>query len=142
VDDDDAAPSRRAKASTRGRKDKDECDFPDESSADAIDSKYYRLYEEKIDPFRVEELDRLALISRLNILERGLAHLTRFFLQDQWARHVLMLYIFLLHCFALAYVVNVLNPQLIDEVDVHMKTKWSKATLEFGMDREHPDVRW
>jgi len=40
---------------------------------DALDRKYLHLYEEKIDPFRLEELDRASVLARMNFLERGLA---------------------------------------------------------------------
>ena len=38
-------------------------------------------------------------------------------------------------------VCQVLNPQLISEVDAHLKAKWSKDTLTTDMESEHPDVR-
>ena len=109
------------------------------TDGDALDRKYMHLYEEKIDPFKLEELDRMNVLSRMNILERGLAYLTRFFLHDQWARHALMVYLFLVHGFALCYVLQVLNPQLIEEVDTVMKAKWSAQTLDMA---EHRDVRF
>lgn len=108
------------------------------TDGDALDRKYMHLYEEKIDPFKLEELDRMNVLSRMNFLERGLAYLTRFFLHDQWARHALMVYLFLVHGFALCYVLQVLNPQLIEEVDTVMKAKWSAQTLDMA---EHRDVR-
>lgn len=109
---------------------------------DALERKYMHLYEEKIDPFQLEELDRQHVLARMNVLERGLAYLTRFFLHDQWARHALMVYLFLVHGFALCYVLQVLNPQLIEEVDSHLKAKWSAETLNIDIIREHPDVRF
>lgn len=109
---------------------------------DPLDRKYMHLYEEKIDPFQLEELDRQNLLSHMNIFERGLAHATRFFLQDRWARHALLVYLVIVHCFALGYVLQVLNPQLTEEVNSHMKDKWSAQTLDYGHDREHPDVRY
>ena len=107
----------------------------------ALDKKYMHLYEEKIDPFKMEEGDRQHMLSKMNIFERGLAHVTRFFLQDQWARHALLVYLILVHFFALGYVIQVLNPQLIEEVDTHMKSKWSMKTMDMSLEREHPDVR-
>jgi hypothetical protein len=55
-----------------------------------------------------------------------------------------MVYLLLVHGFALCYVFQVLNPQLIEEVDSHLKAKWSAETLGMGMDvkREHPDSRF
>ena len=105
---------------------------------DDLERKYMHLYEEKIDPFKLEELDRQSLLSRMNVLERGLAYITRFFLNDQWARHALIVYLFLVHGFAICYVFQVLNPQLIEEVDNQMKAKWSAQTLDMV---EHLDAR-
>ena len=109
---------------------------------DTLERKYMHLYEQQIDPFKLEELDRQSVLSRMNIFERGLAYLTRFFLNDQWARHALIVYLFLVHGFALCYVFQVLNPQLIEEVDYNLKSKWSSETLNMNVEREHPDVRW
>ena len=117
-------------------------DAEDESykrvDGDDLERKYMHLYEEKIDPFKLEELDRQSLLSRMNVLERGLAYITRFFLNDQWARHALIVYLFLVHGFAICYVFQVLNPQLIEEVDNQMKAKWSAQTLDMV---EHLDAR-
>jgi hypothetical protein len=110
-------------------------------SADAIDSKYHRLYEEKLDPFKFEEMDRITVLSRYNFIERSLAYGVRQFFQDRWARHAIIVYLALVHFFAFAYVVKVLNPQLVDEVDAHLKLNWEKETMEQVMEREHPDVR-
>ena len=76
------------------------------------------------------------VLARMNVFERGLAYVTKFFLADQWARHALMVYLLLVHLFALGYVMQVLNPQLISEVDRHIKDKWLKQVLE----SEHPDI--
>jgi homeobox protein cut-like len=101
-----------------------------------LDEKYMSLYEAEISPFRVEELDRQQMLSRLNFFERGLAYVNRHILQDRWARHALLVYLALVHVLALIYISEVLNPQLIDEVDAHMKAKWSTETLSMP---EHPD---
>lgn len=111
-----------------------------EVDADALDMKYSRLHEEKVDPFRVtEELDRQGAMAKLNVFERALAYVSRFLLQDQWTRHALMIYLLFIHCLALGYMLRVLNPQLVDEVDQHMKEKWSAETLD--MEGMHPDER-
>lgn len=101
-----------------------------------LDEKYMSLYQAEISPFRVEEIDRQLMLSRLNFFERGLAYVNRYVLQDRWARHALMVYLALVHILALIYISQVLNPQLIDEVDAHMKAKWSAETFEM---QEHPD---
>jgi hypothetical protein len=100
------------------------------SNEDSLDLKYMNLYEDQIDPFKMEEIDRQNVISRLNIFERGLAYFMKYIMQDQWARQALMVYIFLVHFFAIGYVLQVLNPQLIEEVDLHQRQSWSDATLE------------
>jgi hypothetical protein len=61
---------------------------------DPLDRKYMHLYEEKIDPFQLEELDRQNLLSHMNIFERGLAHATRFFLQDRYIYTCICVYIY------------------------------------------------
>lgn len=100
------------------------------SNEDSLDLKYMNLYEDNLDPFKMEEIDRQNVLSRLNIFERGLAYLMKYIMQDQWARHALLVYIFLVHFFAIGYVLQVLNPQLIEEVDLHQRQSWSDATLE------------
>jgi len=102
----------------------------------SLDEKYMGLYEAEISPFRVEEIDRQQIMSRLNIFERGLAYVNRHILQDRWARHAFMVYLALVHILALIYVSKVLSPELSEEVDAHMKAKWSQATFEM---QEHPD---
>ena len=77
------------------------------------------------------------VLSRLNVFERALALVNRYVLQDRWARHALLVYLLLVHIFALTYVWQVLNPQLVEEVDAHLKAKWSAQTLAMP---EHPDV--
>ena len=99
---------------------------------DALDGKYTRLYESHIDPFKFEEVDRQLVISRLNILERGLAHLSRFLLQDRWARHALIVYLLLVHFFAMGYVLQILNPQLVEEVDSLAKQRFAASTFDSG----------
>jgi hypothetical protein len=93
--------------------------------ADAIDAKYMQLYESQIDPFKIEEFDRQMILSRLNVFERCLAGVTKFFMQDQWARHALLVYLALVHIFAVGYVLQVLNPQLIGEIDA----RWNSLEL-------------
>jgi hypothetical protein len=102
-----------------------------------LDRKYMSLYEAEISPFRVEEIDKQLMLSRLNIFERGLAYLNRYIMQDRWARHALLVYLALVHVFALAYVSKVLNPELIGEMDAHLKAKWSSETFSV---EEHPDI--
>ena len=79
----------------------------------------------------------LQALSRLNVFERGLAFINQNIMQDRWSRNALLLYLLLVHAFALLYAWEVLNPQLIDEVNAHLKAKWSAET--FSM-QEHPDI--
>lgn len=97
---------------------------------DTLDAKYSKLYEDSLDPFKFEEADRAAAIGRLNWLERALANISRFLLQDRWTRHALVVYLVLVHFFALGYVQQILNPQLIDEVDYYSRAKYSQQTLD------------
>ena len=48
-----------------------------------MDAKYQALYEAQIDPFKMEEMDRQMLLSKMNVFERCLASVTKFFMQDQ-----------------------------------------------------------
>lgn len=119
-------------------------DMGNESSnmnrADNLDHKYTTMYEERLDPFKLEELDRQALISRLNVIERGLAYIIKLFMQDSLARKAFVVYIILMHIFSFAYVIQVLNPQLIDEVDSYTKARYEAETFDMNIDREHPDI--
>lgn len=108
------------------------------TNSDMLEKKYMKAYEEHIDPWRVEELDRQNVISRLNVFEKALAFVIRFILQDSWARHALMVYLFLVHIFAIGYLVQVLNPQLIEEVDQSMKDRLAAATYDIAFN--HADV--
>jgi hypothetical protein len=95
-------------------------------------SQYSELYEEQIDPFKFEEIDRKNIISKMNILERGLAVTSRFFMQDRWARHALLVYLFIVHVFAIGYVLKVLNPELIGELSLA-----TLKNMEMNVDKEH-----
>jgi hypothetical protein len=124
----DVEQSTPSKDKTRARREVRSISIAGES--DPVDAKYARLYESHIDPFRFEEEDRAAAISRLNVAERALAHLSRFLLQDRWTRHALLVYLLLVHLFALGYVSQILNPQLIDEVDYYSRAKFAQQTLD------------
>ena len=102
----------------------------DATGGDALDGRYTRIYENSLDPFVFEEADRQLVISRLNILERGLAHLSRFLLQDRWSRHALVVYLILVHCFAIGFVSKILQPQLLDELHTYNSNKFAQQTLE------------
>jgi hypothetical protein len=62
--------------------------------------------------------------------ERALANVSRFLMQDRWTRHALMVYLLLVHLFAVGYVAKILNPQIVDEIDWYSKAKWSRETLD------------
>jgi len=104
---------------------------------DALDAKYMNLYQQEIDPFRMEQFDKQVVLSRLNIFEQGLVYINKHVLQDRCARHALLAYLVFVHLLALIYVWKVLNPELIDEVDAHMRSKWSAETFKM---EEHPDI--
>ena len=100
-----------------------------------------KIYETKIDPFNLEEIDRQRVISKLNVFEQVLIHFTRFMLQDRWTRYALSIYLLIVHILALGYFIKVLNPSLVEEIDM-LKSKWSAETLSAVMENEHPDVRF
>ena len=113
------------------------------NSISNLDSKYGKIYEDQIvDPFYIEELERTAVLSKLNIFEQSLAYVTKIFLQDSMMRKVLLFYLLLVHFFAIAYIVEVLNPQLIDELESFNRSKYTTYTMDFvnSIDGEHPDI--
>ena len=62
------------------------------------------------DLFDLERMDRQAALSRMNLCEKGLSYLVRFVMQDKWMRHALLVYLLVVHVFALGYMLVVLNP--------------------------------
>ena len=84
---------------------------------DALEGRYLKLYESQLDPFKVEELDRQIIMSKLNFIDWSLAVVSRTMLRDQWTRFILVLYLFLVHVFASGYVIQVLNPEIISEME-------------------------
>ncbi len=110
----------------------------EDTSMDNIDHRYHVLYEqEMLSPFKIAELEKQQYLSRMSIMDRTIAWIYRNVMQDPWARHAFLIYFMLVHIFALIYVFQVLNPQLIEEVDAHMKAKWSMDAMS---QTEHPDV--
>jgi phage shock protein A len=86
------------------------------SDLDALEGKYCELYEAQLDPFRVEEIDKQIVLSRLNTLDWAFANVSKLMLRDPWSRHVLMTYLLVVHLFALGYVIRVLNPEIEAEI--------------------------
>ena len=62
----------RRDVTSSSRDDNDDIPFA-RVDGDALSRKYQHLYEEKIDPFKLEELDRASVLARMNVFERGLA---------------------------------------------------------------------
>lgn len=87
------------------------------ATMDGLESKYSTLYEEQLSPFQLLEIDRYFLLTKMTCFERGLAALTKYVIQDHYSRHLFLLYLFLLHLFAMGYVWQVLNPEIIDEMN-------------------------
>ena len=83
---------------------------------DDLEGRYAAHYETQLDPFLLQELDRQRVVSRLNVCERGLIASMRMVMQDQWMRHAFLIYLVLVHVFAIGYVVIVLNPELDSEI--------------------------
>lgn len=110
---------------------------------DDLEGRYAANYEAQLDPFQLQELDRLRLLSRLNVFERSLASLVRLVMQDQWMRHAFLVYLLLVHIFAVGYVVIVLNPELDSEIAAIENPLWAAGDPEVtdgGEWEMHPDV--
>mmetsp|Transcript_26225 Transcript_26225/g.38864 ORF Transcript_26225/g.38864 Transcript_26225/m.38864 type:complete len:750 (+) Transcript_26225:105-2354(+) len=113
-------------------------------SADDLESKYSQIYEARIDPFQLAELDRMTMLSGMNVFERSLAYVSRFVLQDKWMRHALLVYLILVHIFAIGYVIVVLNPELDQEIGA-IESHWlsppsSTNGAAQGEWEKHPDI--
>lgn len=101
-----------------------------------IEAKYSQQYVDNIDLFKLEELDRQSMISRMSYCEKGLSHAVRFLMQDKWMRHALLVYLILVHIFALGYVFVVLNPDIERDID----EQWARIyKQEQNYDVMHPD---
>jgi hypothetical protein len=83
------------------------------ASSDSLDAKYLSLYEEKLSPFQLEQMDKHAFLHRLSLFERVLAFVVKNVMQDKWARNALMVYLLLVHVLALLYVLQVLFDELL-----------------------------
>mmetsp|Transcript_35963 Transcript_35963/g.67084 ORF Transcript_35963/g.67084 Transcript_35963/m.67084 type:complete len:592 (+) Transcript_35963:228-2003(+) len=103
---------------------------------DDVEAKYAQQYEEHLDVFQLEALDRQVVMSRMNICEQGLGYVVRFVMQDRWMRHALLFYLLIVHAFAVGYTFVVLNPDIEREID----EQWSRISKE-DMNQEvmHPD---
>lgn len=95
---------------------------------DDVESRYHSQYESDLDPFKMEELDKYSILQRRNIFERALVYLMKFFMQDEWTRNALMIYLLLVHIFALGYVIIVLTPELDTEIS-HLESAWLSETV-------------
>ena len=108
----------------------------DLSVEDDIEEKYSLQYEENLDLFQLEELDRQVMMSRMNRCEKGLALSVRFLVQDRWMRHAFLFYLLLVHLFAMGYVIAVLNPDIEREID----RQWARISKEDNNpEMMHPD---
>jgi len=108
----------------------------DYNDGDDIEAKYSQQYEEHIDLFQLEALDRQAVLSRMSMCEKGLSYFVRFVMQDKWLRHALLVYLLVVHVFALGYVLVVLNPDIEREID----EQWSRISKEEeNHEIMHPD---
>lgn len=126
------------KALPPDRKEKLDEEEQREGNETDIERKYSSLYEqEMLSPFKIAELEKQNYLSKMSTMDRAVAWIYRNVMQDQWMRHAFLFYLAFVHMLALSYVFQVLNPELIDEVDAHLKAKWSQETLNLP---EHPDV--
>jgi len=97
--------------------------YPDTNNNNDIgglEYKYNQHYEsEQLNPFQLLEFDKQLTLSKMNIFEQGLGYMTKYIIQDQYSRHTFIIYSTLLHIFAICYMLQVLNPEIISEID-HM----------------------
>ena len=63
-------------------------------------------------------MDKHAFLHRLNVFERMLAFVMKSISQDKWARHALMVYLVLVHIFALMYVLQVMTSFFFEKSDL------------------------
>jgi hypothetical protein len=117
---------------TSGRPELDE----EEHAEDVLDHKYHALYEEELSPFRVAELDKHQVLSKMHIVDRVMAAIHTHVMQDSWTRQAFVWYLALVHLFALIYCFKTLNPELAGELDAHLQAKYSRETFDLP---EHPD---
>lgn len=112
----------------------------DDKLYDDIDKKYQDLSEQdQYNPYSKisQRLDNPLIWSRLTTIEKYVGLMYRYILQDQWTRNAFAVYLLFVHFFFFLYIFQVLNPQLADEVDQHLREKWSAETMEMP---EHPDT--
>eukprot|EP01041_Mallomonas_annulata_P000513 gene513-986_t len=105
---------------------------------DNLEMKYQQNYEAQLDPFKLEEIDRNLVISRMTIFERSILGIIKFFMLDKWTRHALVFYLILIHIFAFGYVIQVLNPELINDVD-QIERNWK--TSQFAVSALGEDIQ-
>jgi hypothetical protein len=106
---------------------------------DALDQKYHQLYENTdLNPYKILEFEKKQYVSSMNFLERMAVFLYHHIMKDPYLRNIFMIYLLIIHLITLSYLFQVLNPQLKDEVDQHLKNKWSAET--FAKLDQHPDL--
>jgi hypothetical protein len=61
---------------------------------------------------------------QMNFAEQTLVRGYKMGLHDYWSRHALLIYLALIHIFALFYAVHDLNPEIVSEVDRVQPMEW------------------
>jgi hypothetical protein len=109
------------------------------SGKDVLDQKYNQLYENtELNPYRIIEFEKKQYLSSMNVLDRISVFFYHKIMKDSYLRNIFLVYLLIVHLILLMYVFQILNPQLAEEVDQHMKNKWSSETLA-KLD-QHPDL--
>ena len=88
-----------------------------EGPDDDLEARYLSIYEEQLDPFRLEEVDRKLAYARLNFLEAALVSIAHFMLSSAYTRYALLAYVFVVHIFAASTVLEILDPALLMDLE-------------------------
>lgn len=105
---------------------------------DIIDQKYHQMYENNdLNPYKIIELEKKQYVASMSLFERAIITIYHFIMKDANLRVVFLIYLLFIHFLSFSYIFQILNPQLAEEVDMHMKNKWSMETLSMA---EHPDL--
>ena len=76
---------------------------------DLFEGKYNEYYVESLDPFQLVEIDKYIIMNKLNFFERNLAFMTKYIIQDVYSRHVFLVYLFVVHAFAIMQFIRMLK---------------------------------
>jgi hypothetical protein len=80
---------------------------------DDIDARYVPVYESTVEV--LAEADRESVIAKWSFIERGLIRLARVMFADTYTRLILVVYLLIVHIFAAASMIAVLNPTYLND---------------------------